>query len=142
MKIIVSTFVFLLALAAGSARATVITFDDLPTPAFGGTLMPSSYKGLTWVNMFYLNAATNTLSPSGYNPAVVSPPNVAAMADDSIGKSVLISGPSFNFNSASLTAAWRNGLSIRVRGYTGGVNGTVLYDRTIVVGTSGPTFVT
>jgi hypothetical protein len=139
----VPAVILLLALTTGFASAAVtITFDDLPTPALGGTVLLNGYGGLRWANVAYLDSANNDLGAfgSGYNNAVVSSPNVAFMAFDGVTQSVLVSGPTFDFNSVWLTAAWYDGLNIRVRGYSGGTNGTVLYDRTVIVNTSGPTF--
>jgi hypothetical protein len=133
----------LYALTTAFASAALITFDDLPAAQLGGTVVPNGYRELNWSNMFYLNASNNNLGPpSGYMNARKSFPHVAFMGDDSIGKSVVVSGPVFDFNSAWLTAAWNNGLNVRVQGYSGGINGTLLYDRTVTVNTSGPTFFT
>ena len=153
MKII-STVVLLYALTTGFApAATLIGFDDLPTPALGGTVVPNGYGGLNWRNVFYLDAFNNNFglpepgSPgSGYHNAVHTRPNVAFMGDDSISEYVLVSGPAFHFYGAYLTAAWYDGLNVRVRGYASGSSkgtvGALLYDRTVIVNTSGPTFFT
>ena len=139
MKII-STAVLFYALTTGVAPAAFTTFDDLPTAGIGGSIIPNGYAGLTWSNMFYVNSFNNNFgSGSGYSRGVVSSPNVSFMGDDSIGRFVLVSGPKFDFNSAYLTAAWRNGLNIRVRGFTGGLNGTLRYDTTVIANQSGPT---
>ena len=95
--------------------------------------------------MFYVDGFNNNFglpqsgSPgSGYHNAVHSPPNVAFMGDDT--QSVVVSGPAFHFYHAWLTAAWNDGLNVRVRGYsTKNLDGSPLYDRTGVVNTSGPT---
>src|SRR5262245_58799632 len=114
-------------LTIGSARATLLTFDDLTFPSTGGAPVPNGYaglnKGLNWVNMYYLNSGFNSLSPSGYDNAAVSRPNVAFMGDDRIDHPVVVSGPAFKFNSAWLTAAWNDGLNIRIRAFSGGLAG-------------------
>jgi hypothetical protein len=43
----------------------------------------------------------------------------------------------FNFLGAYLTAAWNDGLNIRVQGYSGQ---TLLYDNAKIVVTTGPTW--
>ncbi|OLE12093.1 MAG: hypothetical protein AUI36_40425, partial [Cyanobacteria bacterium 13_1_40CM_2_61_4] len=141
MKII-SIVVLLHALTTGFAPAALITFDDLSAPPLGGSVVPNGYRELNWANFYYVNAANNNFGPSGYRNAVVSSPHVAFMGDDSIGQFALVSGPVFDFNSAWLTAAWFDGLNLRVRGYAGGVNGTLRYDTAVIVNTSGPTLFT
>src|SRR6185503_19405186 len=111
---IISSIAVLCTLTTGFAFAALITFDDLPAAELGGSVVPNGYRELNWANMYYLNASNNNLGPSGYMFARVSFPHVAFMGDDSICKSVLVSGPVFDFNSAWLTAAWNNGLNVRV----------------------------
>ena len=141
MKIL-SSLAVVYALATGFASAALITFDDLSTPPLGGSVVPNGYRELTWSNMYYVSSANNDFGPSGYSNTKVSFPNVAFMGDDGIGQVVLVSGPVFDFNSAWLTAAWNNGLNVRVRGYSGGINGRLLYDRTVTVDATNPTFFT
>jgi hypothetical protein len=145
MKIVSTTLLSCL-LAARFASAALITFDDLPAPSVSGTALTSPYHGLTWWNFFYADAFNNDLgmlvpgSPgSGYHNGVVSSPNVGAMANASLGEFSLITGPAFDFKSAWLTAAYQTGLNIRLRGYSGGTNGTLLYETNVIVDTSGPT---
>jgi hypothetical protein len=134
---VISTVGLLYALTTGFAPAAFITFDELPDPAPAGTVVPNGYLGLNWVNMYYVNGHFNIFA---LDNGVVSLSNVGLMGDDSIGKSVLVSGGVFDFKSAWLTAAGRDGLNIRVRGYSFGTNGILRYDRTVIVNTSGPTF--
>ena len=115
--------------------SATITFDDLPAPAIGGTAIPNGYAGLNWQNMFYVDGDNNNFNPSGYQNGRVSPPNVGAMSNDSIGEFSLVSGALFSFNSAWLAAAWQDGLTIQVKGYRLGI---LLYEKTVVVNTLGP----
>src|SRR5262249_15037733 len=107
-----STLALVHALMTGLASAAVtITFDDLPTPAIDSTVLLNGYAGLNWSNFAYVDSANNNFGTigSGYRNAVVSAPNVAFMGNDSLGQSAIVSGPTFDFNSAWLTAAWYDG---------------------------------
>jgi len=124
-------------------------FDDLPgtgvVSGFAGTPIPSVYSGLNWNNFWALNTGwyTATYAPggSGYLHGTVSTPNVAYMAPldtTSYGGTFSISGGAFNLLSADLTAAWYNGLNVEVFGYKGG---TLMYDNTYVINTTGPSLI-
>jgi hypothetical protein len=109
-----------------SARATLITFDDL-----GGGPIPNGYQGLNWSNFYVLN--TSGFTPSGYVNGTISSPNVAFNA---FGNPASFAGSSpFTLTSAYLTAAWNDGLNVEVIGLLG-VN--TVYDNTYVLNTQTP----
>jgi hypothetical protein len=64
----------------------------------------------------------------------VSAPNVAY---NNAGQPASVTGTTFNFIGADLTAAWNNGLSVTVDGYD---NGVLVDEKTVVVNTTAPTF--
>ncbi len=98
------------ALPVSRAAATTITFDDLPTPAAGGSVIPNGYAGLTWTNFDYVKAT----APSVYNHALVSSPNVAFNAG---GGGASISSPTpFDLSDFYLTSVYDTGLIVSVVG--------------------------
>jgi hypothetical protein len=117
----------------GAAQAAVLTFDDLT--GLGGP-MPSGYGGLDW-NLYWIDVANYYNNPSGYQNGMVSPSTALANIYTTPITSSISSVDPFTFNGAYLTAAWNDGMSITV---TGSLGGTKLYERTVVVDTSGPTY--
>ncbi|EHC12860.1 PEP-CTERM sorting domain-containing protein [Fischerella thermalis CCMEE 5273] len=115
------------------AQAVTITFDDLP-----GSQNPiaNGYAGLNWENFYYLN--TTSFTPSGYVNGTVSPENVAY---NGFEKTVAISTVDdiFDFNSAYLTAAWNENLTVLVEGFIGGESGQRKYSQTVLLNTQAPT---
>jgi hypothetical protein len=130
--------IFLLGVAvatmlAGQAQAErLITFDDLS----GGGAVPDGYQSLHWTNFFYINGTSQ--ANSGYQPAVISPKNVAF---NGFGATALLSDGEFGLFSAYLTAVWRDGLQVEVIGSRGG---TVVpgYDNTYTLSSTASTFIT
>lgn len=99
------------------AFAQTITFDDLISTT--GLPISNGYAGLTWNNFWELNGDLSSLSTSGYKTGVVSHSNVAFNA---YGNDASFSAATpFTFNSAYLTAAWVDGLSVQVTGYLSGI---------------------
>jgi hypothetical protein len=123
--------VFFAALAlAGPASARLITFDNLQG---SDVKIPDGWGGFHWSNDFYyLNGASEP--GSGYDNGVVSPPNVAINA---YGATVSFGRlEPFELVGFDLTAAWRDGLNVRV---TGKLNGVKVDEETVTVNASGPT---
>jgi hypothetical protein len=117
-----------------SARAQIITFDDLPNPAGNGSsVVPNGYGGLQWQNFNYLNGVTLAFNPSGYQYADVSPDNVAF--NDQSQPATITSGTAFDLDSAYLTAGWRDGLQVEVEGFVGA---TLTYDNTYTLISTAP----
>ncbi|MBP8910691.1 MAG: PEP-CTERM sorting domain-containing protein [Phycisphaerae bacterium] len=121
---VLMTFV---AVPAGAA----VTFDDLSS----GASIPAGYAGLNWSN-FRSKDGTTMPSLSGYFNGIVSANNVAY---NPWGSPAEILGASFDLGGLYLTAAWNTGLNVDIEGY---LNGNLLYSRTLVVDTTGPTWVT
>jgi len=116
------------------AQQTTITFDDLANSADGANV-PNGYQGFNWNNFGYLNGRTNNYNPSGYPYSIVSPNNVSF---NWAGTQALISSPllPFDFESAYLTAAWRDNLQVQVLGYVGGL---LTYSNTYTLSATNPT---
>lgn len=114
---------------ASFANATVVTFDDIANGA-----VANGYNGLNWDNVYTLNAVNYNPQNSGYFNGLVSGESVAYNAWGDVG---LVSGGTFDFNGAFLTAAWNNGLNITVTGFLAGLE---LYSQTVVVDTTSPTW--
>ncbi|ODH02891.1 hypothetical protein A4S05_02305 [Nostoc sp. KVJ20] len=115
------------------AQAAVLTFDDI-APISGFTLIPNDYGGFNWDNFYYTNGS-NAISRTGYDNGRVSGDYVAF---NGFGNPALVSDDVFDFNSAYLTAAWNDGLSVTVEGLN---SGATLYSKTVVVDTTQPTLV-
>lgn len=113
----------------GAAQATVLTFDDI-SPIDDYASIPNGYGGLDWDNFSYLNSLS--IPNSGYNNGIVSGNYVAFNV---AGDPAIVGNGVFDFNSAYLTAAWNNSLSITVEGLN---NGSSLYSTTVVVDTNSP----
>jgi hypothetical protein len=120
----------LMAFTAAPAGA-VVTFDDL---SGGGVAVPNGYAGLTWNNFQYLNGTARDPS-GGYYHAVVSPNNVIYNA---LGIPAEFSGEAFDLGGLFLTAAWNTGLHVDIEGY---LDDALIYNRTVVVDTTAPTWV-
>ena len=115
------------------AAATTLTFDDLPAVTGSGSSVPNGYGGFAWSNFNYLNGS-NYASESGYTHGAVSAANVAY---NSFGTTATISGATFNFVGAYLTAAWNNDLVVTVVAYD---HGLLVDQQTVVVDTDAPTW--
>ena len=122
----------LLAMAAGSAQATVITFDGIPN---SNDIIAPGYSGLQWNNFLVLDGVNH--GASGYTLSAISPNNVAFNGFG--GPATFSSASAFTFNSAYITAAWNDGLQLTV---TGSLNGVQVDTTTFTVNTSGSTLET
>lgn len=119
----------LLATLTAVSHAQLLTFDSLPS--LNG--IPNGYGGLNWTNFDVLDKSYHP--GSGYDHGTVSLRNVAF---NSFGDPASVSALArFNFTSLYLTAAWNDGLSVKIDGL---FNGTLLYTETLVVNTNAPTF--
>jgi len=95
----------------------------------GSGYLPSSYQGFQWANF---GVVRETYAPgSGFDNGIVSGDAVAMNLGgrDAI---VIQADSSFDFLSASFTAAWRDGLNITIDGYD---DDQIIQSDTIVVNT-------
>ncbi len=111
---------------------TLLTFDDLsPGPDYA--IIQNGYGGLQWYYFDVINAPSHG---SGYAKGMVSPYNVAF---NPYGEPASVSCASlFSLNSAHLTAAFVNGMQVRVTGFAGP---TQAYDNTYTLSTTAPILV-
>jgi hypothetical protein len=131
-------FIASLAMGMNSAQAGYIDigFDDLAATGSDALPVPAGYQGFAWSNFYYLTTATYFLNPSGYLNGTFSPPNVGfnGFAEPA---SFSLSHP-FTLYGVYLTAAWNDGLSVTVNGYSDAA-GTMLADtQTFTANTEGP----
>ena len=131
---------FAAAILIGSlARATVLTFDELPLsyPDVEALAVPAGYGGFTWSGFNYLDGLNNRANPSGYGAGVVSGQHVAFNAFGDPASLMISNSAPFTFNGAYLTAAWNDGLSVRVQGFN---NQVQTYDTIVNPIATAPTF--
>jgi hypothetical protein len=109
-------FLMLPLLDVPSALAETITFDDLD-PFYSQEAPISDYAGLTWKNFYSMNVSARYASSyaTGYFAGMVSAPFVAYNSNGDVAE--FSADTPFTFVSASLAAAWLDGLEITVEGY-------------------------
>ncbi len=122
----------------------LITFDDLSTTnsleiyngsSYYYSALPTNYGGLTWNNFSVTAGVIDT--NSGYQPAVISPRNVAFNLN---GSSATISNSSpFNLLSGYFTAAWNDNLKLEAKGYVGNA---LVFSQTNTLSAVAPTLLT
>lgn len=125
-----------------TVEVTVEGADDAPAdPAvvadFDGVAerFPRGYLGLNWSPLWYALPAERPGTDSGYYNGLVSGDQVGY---NSGGINVEITGSDFDFESGYFTAAWRDGLSLRVTGYD---DGAQVGQEVFALDTSGPSFI-
>jgi hypothetical protein len=136
MKSQLSTMWIIASSLTYAVRATTLTFDELPNPAYG--TIPSNYGGLQWTNFSYLNTVVDTASfgTSGYTFGTVSSPRVAYNAGGRPAS--LMDATPFTLDSAYLTGVANDGLQVEVQGFVGS---TLAYDRIYTVNSTAPAFI-
>lgn len=98
-------------LAASSASATVINFDDRPLSKY--TLIEDGYAGFSWENIYSMKG--DTYADTGYENGTVSGTNVAF---NGYGFPASFSSETpFTLVSMDVTKAWVNGIT-HFKGYT------------------------
>lgn len=121
-----------------TAQAVVWTFEG-PFQGLYDNLnpIPFGYAGLDWGdNFFAVNTDDSQYTGTGYDNGTVSGNYVGF---NGTGYPATVGGASqFNFNSAYLTAAWDDALSVTVEGLN---NGSSLYSKTVSLNTTAPTLV-
>jgi hypothetical protein len=133
-----SLFAGLVIAAATSAAAETINFDDLNGD--GNHTIQNGYAGLNWDNVYIYDATHDPggLNPSGYQFSVISPFNVAFTG---FGNPITVSSDTvFNFNSAYLTAVWRDNMVVQAIGSLGGVP-VPTYDHTYTLSATANTLI-
>ncbi len=101
-----------------TGSVNLLTFDELPTTTPGNNWagVPDGFGGLHWNNFGVLDGLSRPVS-EGYHAGVVTTPNVAFNLS---GDPASFSRESpFTLVSARLTAAFVNGLQVRVEGWNG-----------------------
>jgi hypothetical protein len=129
------------AVVAIASNQALITFDDL-LPQSNAGLIPNGYANLEWDSFGVLDPQGHPGVSVGYPNAVLSLKNVAfnayANSDGTTTGGFRALDFAFDLNSAHLTAAWNDGLQVRVIGFAIGVP---IYDNTFTFDTSGPSLV-
>ncbi|NEP58627.1 MAG: S8 family serine peptidase, partial [Symploca sp. SIO2G7] len=115
-----------------SSSEVLLTFDDISNA--DNEQIPDGYGDLSWSDDFFYVNAPIVVPGTGYENGLVSGDYVAF---NSFANPVEVSSDTvFDFNSAYLTAAWDDNLSIQVKGV---LDGLELYSETVTVNTSAPT---
>lgn len=134
IRTLISALLCLSALPALSAAT--VNFDDIDASAADILLDGlSPYQGLSWTN---LSAYTTVPAFPGFNNGIVSAPNAAYTAGDTLGAPIISTvtrASGFDFTSAYLGSGWYDGLSVTLNGLTNGVQG---FTRTVTVNTAAP----
>jgi len=121
--------------AVGQAQGGILTFDDLGSES--AIPIPDGYGGFDWTDFSHMDGTV--LAPgSGFDNGRVSNYHVAYNAD---GNAAAVCDGAFDFNSAYLTGAWRDGLNVQVTGFLGKDllgNPILKYDTTVTVDTTAP----
>lgn len=118
-----------IALIATVTSADVLTFDDVTTAVPGLMEIPDGYGGLDWGGNLgvVIPSAVPEYAISGWINGVVSGDYVSGSSQVQLGT---VSGATFNFEGAYLTAAWNIGLNVNIRGYN---NGSEVYNQSVLV---------
>jgi len=124
--------------SATTTSANVLYFDDITTEIdplwIDSSPIPDGYGGFNWDNFGIISRSY--YPGSGYDLGCVSPDYVAF---NGWSNPALLSDSVFDFNGAWLTSAWDSAMGVRVEGYLGG---SLLYDTTVSVVNTGPTWYT
>jgi hypothetical protein len=117
-----------------SQSITTLGFDDIEVGQDHVTIT-NGYGGLNWKNFGIFNGSKRP-EREGYKTGTVSPENIAF---NQSGDPAAISGSTpFILRSGQFTAAFVDGMSLRIRGYR---DGQAVYDQTRVLRTNGPTLI-
>ena len=125
-------------LGVGSAaNAEVLTFDDIQLGPTGYSTTIGDYSTVYFANFgCYSDLAIND---GGFGNGVVSGNQAAFQAYNAPAAVISTSDDALNLLSGEFTAAWRNGLQLRVSAYAGeGDNETMIYQGQFTLDTTGP----
>jgi hypothetical protein len=129
MKNVIKTFTLLMLMfAVGPTLLQGGALDFENAPLEDGYIL-DGYGDFDWVNFGVIRR--DCIPGSGFDTGTVSGDNVAFNAWAKPAS--IVSSGTFDFDGASLTAAWRDGLNITVAGYE---NDSLLYSTTVVVDTT------
>jgi hypothetical protein len=127
-------------LGAGSAaNAEVLTFDDIVLGPTGYSTSIGDYSTVFFANFgCYSNAAVDE---GGFGNGVVSGTQAAFQAYNAPASVISTTEDVLNLASGEFTAAWRNGLQLRVSAYAGeGPDEMMIYQEQFTLDTSGSIF--
>ncbi len=114
--VVFGLFLFLPPVQAG---LVTVTFDDLEETGFTpvGSFIPDGYVGLNWHDFGVIDPMSlgEPFETSGYTNGIVSGSHVGYSVD--AGSTISFSGGAFDFESAYLTAAWKNNVRVLITGY-------------------------
>jgi hypothetical protein len=121
--------------SASQASTTLVTFDDISTPGNNGPV-PDSYKGLTWINLDYVDPFHHggDWAQSGAGNGIVTLP-YDVISKPGLPAEIKSETP-FTLNSAYFAANWKDGLQVTVKGE---FEGAITHTQTFIVNTSGST---
>lgn len=122
MRPVSSLFLSLAATAAlaSTSAAQTVNFEGGTSTPFGW--LPDGYAGYTWTNGFAIDATTYFRSASasgGFGTALASGKHVLGNGGGGTLTVAAMDGSLFNFLGGTFAAAWRNGLTLTVRGFNG-----------------------
>jgi len=138
---IITVLAVLFTITFQAQAAYVLTFDDIGEVTDESLPVPNGYGGFNWGNLavgaFYYTKPTILYPNTGYENGIVSGDYVAFCTSYGTPGLGRITGDTFTFNGAFLTAGWRDGLNVQVDGY---LNNNLTYTTTVVIDTTGPTW--
>ena len=107
----------------------LITFDDIVNATKSNAAMPSLYNCFNWVNGWYLNTSTISLT-SGYRQALSSGSFIALNRNGTL-MNITTTTSSFNMYSFVGSSGFANPLHLSLQGIRG--SGTIAYNRDVLV---------
>jgi PEP-CTERM motif len=127
-----ATLTLAIALFAGTAHAATITFDEFAVAPDLSAPITNGYQGFNWTNFFANDAGPNSVG-TGYLNGTVSEENTGINGFGSPAS--FSSAGTFTLNSFYMSAAWLDGLTVRV---VGRLNGGTVFSTSLLVDRSGP----
>ena len=126
----------LMALSVSPVPAATLDFEELSCPGLSCQINAAfgEYSGFQWPSLSLMETDEFTLNPSGYQNGAVSGDNV--LWGGGMGTGTFVSrSTQFDFNGATFTAAWRDGLMLSLSGWNAGVQ---LFSDTYTLSTQQP----
>lgn len=121
-----------LGLAAGTADAVTLDFEDLWDGTKDNDPIPDGYAGFDWSDDAYWESVEYISSwlPNGFVTTWEGDVGIFTAYSHAIS----MSGPVFDFNSARVGSAWNLGQDVTFEGW---LDADMLYSQTLTVGTQG-----